>query len=125
MNTWSSNLCLYFLDHTLLWETYLPLDWILHLLKVFLFVLLFLVRCLKFFTHIGKGSGFSHTLGKGLSNILKKATLSMSWEFESPEVIGPLLFQGVQIPHISVGGGVAGSGMSATSRLVTIPSVFL
>jgi hypothetical protein len=40
----------------------------------------FSARCLKFFTNIGKGSGLSQTSGKGISIILRTATISKSWD---------------------------------------------
>lgn len=36
------------------------------------FIYFIFTRCLKFFINIGKESSLSHTLGKGISSILRK-----------------------------------------------------
>lgn len=73
VSIWSPELCLYSLDPTLLWIlwTTFGLD-TLFLKGFFIFILFYFIfaRCL-FFINIGKESSLSHTLGKGISSILR------------------------------------------------------
>lgn len=85
----------------------------------------FSARCLKFFTNTGKGSGLSQTSWKGISSILKTATVSKSWDLKFKSQLA-CCFKELEFPSwASVGGGVGGSGLPSRPGLVPIPGILL
>lgn len=85
----------------------------------------FSARCLKFFTNTGKGLGLSQTSWKGISSILKIATVSKSWDLKFKSQ-GACCFKESEFPsQACVGGEVGGSGLPSSPRLLAIPGISL
>lgn len=85
----------------------------------------FSARCLKFFTNTGKGSGLSQTSRKGISSILKIATVSKSRDLKFKSQLA-CCFKESEFPSWApVGGGVGGSGLPSSPRLMAIPGILL